>query len=379
MTLFINDGGPRTEKIVNHHLLITGQTGSGKTTTTLSLIDQLQKINRTTIILDPTGEYTVIPNAVVYHLGKDSYLDAGQLSIPELFDLFSIDKQLSNQLAAAVTSLRIENNIYGKKSVYKKIGKKIAEFNTDVQQLGNWASDYHVEQLANQIIEEMIVPLSNEDANYRLLGQAYDHHSINHWWSSILALQTKLANRLYQNLFDTYGHVGKYKYELNYLIKMFLNQQSDHKTLVIDLSLLKGQSQMQRVIVSVLARQMLDWRLKSQYRFPVRLVIDEAHRYLPVKEQGLADNGIFQIAREGRKVGLGLILTTQSPLDLPARLRSQFTNHIIHRLTSPEEMASFGSNDLSNVTELGNGEVYFTSDLTLPQKLNVALPQWWRK
>lgn len=379
MTLFINDGGPRTEKIVNHHLLITGQTGSGKTTTTLSLIDQLQKINRTTIILDPTGEYTVIPNAVVYQLGKDSYLDAGQLSIPELFDLFSIDKQLSNQLAAAVTSLRIENNIYGKKSVYKKIGKKIAEFNTDVQQLGNWASDYHVEQLANQIIEEMIVPLSNEDANYRLLGQAYDHHSINHWWSSILALQTKLANRLYQNLFDTYGHVGKYKYELNYLIKMFLNQQSDHKTLVIDLSLLKGQSQMQRVIVSVLARQMLDWRLKSQYRFPVRLVIDEAHRYLPVKEQGLADNGIFQIAREGRKVGLGLILTTQSPLDLPARLRSQFTNHIIHRLTSPEEMASFGSNDLSNVTELGIGEVYFTSDLTLPQKLNVALPQWWRK
>ncbi|MGY0220992.1 hypothetical protein ACW18Z_04775 [Limosilactobacillus fermentum] len=38
----------------------------------------------------------------------------------------------------------------------------------------------------------------------------------------------------------------------------------------------------------------------------------------------LARNGIFQVLREGRKLGLSMIMTTQSPLDLPAELRSQF-------------------------------------------------------
>lgn len=44
--------------LVAHHLLVVGQTGSGKTTSTLSLLDQLQRTNYTTIIFDPTGEYS---------------------------------------------------------------------------------------------------------------------------------------------------------------------------------------------------------------------------------------------------------------------------------------------------------------------------------
>ena len=63
-----------------HHLLIVGQTGSGKTTTTLSLLDQFQHENQTAIVLDPTGEYAQLPNAVTYTLGENAYLEAGKLS-----------------------------------------------------------------------------------------------------------------------------------------------------------------------------------------------------------------------------------------------------------------------------------------------------------
>lgn len=56
-------------QLVDKHMLITGQTGSGKTCTARSLIYQLQKENETVIILDPTGEYTKLPNMVVYTLG----------------------------------------------------------------------------------------------------------------------------------------------------------------------------------------------------------------------------------------------------------------------------------------------------------------------
>ena len=62
--------GPVTvQQLTKHHLLITGQTGSGKTTTTLALLSKLQAQNVTTIVFDPTGEYTQLPNATVYRLG----------------------------------------------------------------------------------------------------------------------------------------------------------------------------------------------------------------------------------------------------------------------------------------------------------------------
>ena len=76
--------------LVAHHLLVVGQTGSGKTTSTLSLLDQLQRTNYTTIIFDPTGEYSKLPNSVTYKLGENAYLEAGQLSAHQLREALQI-------------------------------------------------------------------------------------------------------------------------------------------------------------------------------------------------------------------------------------------------------------------------------------------------
>ncbi|WP_223823002.1 helicase HerA-like domain-containing protein [Weissella cibaria] len=67
------------------------------------------------------------------------------------------------------------------------------------------------------------------------------------------------------------------------------------------------------------------------------MLIDEAHRYL-LQQPGVVD-GILRVAREGRKAGLYLMLTTQSPLDLPAGLLGQFGNYLIHRLNTATELA----------------------------------------
>lgn len=95
-------------------------------------------------------------------------------------------------------------------------------------------------------------------------------------------------------------------------------------------------------MISYLLKQVLNERLaqRGQPQLPVKIVIDEAHRYLPAGTSELSRNGIFQVLREGRKVNLQLVLTTQSPLDLPVRLRSQFGIILIHRLLDPEELAS---------------------------------------
>ena len=71
-------------ELTNRHLLIIGQTGSGKTTSTLTLLDQLQSSGQANIVLDPTGEYAQLPNAIVYHLGENTYLEPGELSAAQL-------------------------------------------------------------------------------------------------------------------------------------------------------------------------------------------------------------------------------------------------------------------------------------------------------
>lgn len=126
------------------------------------------------------------------------------------------------------------------------------------------------------------------------------------------------------------------------MLKMFLQHRSSHRTLVIDLSILRRYERQQGALISYLLKQVLTDRLarRAHLQQAVKIVIDEAHCYLPATDQELNHNGIFQLLREGRKVNLQLLLTTQSPLDLPARLRSQFSQAVVYRLSSRDELAA---------------------------------------
>lgn len=370
-------------ELVAHHLLVVGQTGSGKTTSTLALLSQLQQTDYTTIILDPTGEYAKLPNAVTYQLGQNAYLEAGNFSVDQLIAALELqcDEFFRARLGTAITSLRIQENLVGQNHPYVKIGRPISDYQAQVAQLGSWADSYQPQLLADQVIEEMVVPKDDKQANYQLLGQRYDRQMIKREWYTIATLRQRLASRQFRLLFDPDRQGATTKAELNFVVKMFLARQTSHRTLVIDLSALKQFGPTQQVVISLLLRNLLAARINSSYRFPVNIVIDEAHRYLPNDQSQLASNGIFQVLREGRKVGLSMTLTTQSPLDLPARLRSQFATVLLHHLTSPEELTSLALADrvsLAEAAQLRVGEAYLVNQTDTKVKLRVNLPQWWQ-
>lgn len=370
--------------LVAYHLLVVGQTGSGKTTSTLSLIDQLQHDSYTTIILDPTGEYSKLPNSVAYRLGDNAYLEAGQLTARQLQEALQIQcsELLKEKLSQAVDALRIQQNIVQSSKNYVKLNVPISRYQKQLAKLSDWSKSFAPQNLASQLIEEFVVPYPDDRADYSLLGQQYDRAMINREWNTIATIRQRLASDAFRLLFDPEPHPGVFKTELNFVIKMFLEHQSSHRTLVIDLSALKQYEESQRVVISLLLKNLLAARLQKPNNFPVNIVLDEAHRYLPKDEHQLADNGIFQILREGRKVGISMTLTTQSPLDLPARLRSQFANLLLHHLTSPEELSSLAiadQLDLSDISSLATGEAILLLAGTPQQKIKVNLPDWWNK
>lgn len=102
----------------------------------------------------------------------------------------------------------------------------------------------------------------------------------------------------------------------------------------------------------VAALSMLDhlWA-KREERNPILIVIDEAHNICspdPVSPvQRALTERITQIAAEGRKFGLWLLLSTQRPSKIPINVLSQCDNLVLMKLASPRDLAEladvFGS------------------------------------
>lgn len=74
---------------------------------------------------------------------------------------------------------------------------------------------------------------------------------------------------------------------------------------------------------------------------PVLFVLEEAHRYLSSESNvALARDAVNRIAREGRKYGLGLMLVTQRPSELPDTALSQCGTIMALRLTNGTDQAT---------------------------------------
>ena len=73
---------------------------------------------------------------------------------------------------------------------------------------------------------------------------------------------------------------------------------------------------------------------------PVLVVLEEAHRYLGDSASPLTRNSVNRIAREGRKYGIGLLLVTQRPTELPKTALSQCGTIIALRLSNSEDQGT---------------------------------------
>lgn len=214
----------------DRHLLVVGQTGSGKTTTTLALLNQLQQADQTAIVFDPTGEYAQLPNAVTYRLGDNAYLEAGRLDADALQEVLGImlPERLARQLGRAINALQVQRNLLHQAGSLRKVGRPVDQYQDLLNQLGSWAREYDVTSLPQQLIEEDVIPLADDRADYSLCGQVYDRRQISHDWAVLTDFRERLARPAFRDLFDTRTHPGVAKTELGFVLKMFLHQRSSH-------------------------------------------------------------------------------------------------------------------------------------------------------
>ncbi|MFG1494368.1 ATP-binding protein [Halobacteriovorax sp. ZH4_bin.1] len=96
------------------------------------------------------------------------------------------------------------------------------------------------------------------------------------------------------------------------------------------------------ISTAVISRMIFERLRKAENRnkFPVNFVLEEAHRYISVNSGiDFEARKIFErIAKEGRKFGLFILLSSQRPSELSKTVLSQCSSFIVHRIMNPDDL-----------------------------------------
>ena len=350
--------GLNINTIFNRHFMTIGTTNSGKSTSALSILDKLINKNKKVLIIDPTGEYensfTENEEIKKLKLGENTFLPTSSVSIQQWTILFEAnDSSQPAILNYAIKCLRYQYQYqYKVKKVFKMIGKKPEEVEESLKKLDKNSKEFHLELLSKQIIENSVKSRSNKyEQDDFILGA-------NYWL--IRKIENKLENTSILDFFvekneekenvqkDLFEEIGKF--------------MSGEKSLYIDTSGLGRDDGIGAMIIDLITNYLL--RNKNKNSNPFVLFIDEIHRY--AKNNVIRDElGLTYIAREGRKEGIFLFLTTQNPKDVPQVLLGQIGTLLIHRLNHNEEIKIIENyldkKDIEMLLNLNQGEAILTS------------------
>lgn len=357
--------------LFNRHLMTVGTTNSGKSTSALSILDKLIKQKKKTLIIDPTGEYSMaFPEAEKLILGDNTTISTSALSSEQWEMLFETNNNTQGAiLSLAIQSLRFQkqNNL---SDAYVKIGKKASEVDSDMITVSE--NSFDLSLLPKQINQECI--------EIAIKGSDKDKYIANPFSANVNAwLLKKIQHKINNSSFTTFFSENPSKHNLIDKLNEFT--QSEHSSLYINCSKIGTTDGIGGMIVDLISNHLIN--LNKNDIKPFVMFIDEVHRYTKSVTNELDfHTGLTSIAREGRKKGIFLFLTTQNPNDVPDILLGQIGTLLIHRLTHSEELRviqnHLKNHTLSQIKKLNQGESILAS-INLLQDIHIAIDECDRK
>lgn len=176
-----------------------------------------------------------------------------------------------------------------------------------------------------------------------------DNWLLNNNQSLIFRIKNFLSNDENTKIFNLQNLEGKEEYNLFSKFDTFLSENNNTKLLRVDLSNIPESWDIKWVLVNSIWRYFLnkskekreDWKKLFEDK-PIIIFIDEAHLFLnkKVKDDHSVEvelNAFDRIAKECRKFGVFLCLSTQRPRDIPEWVLSQIWTFIIHRLINDKD------------------------------------------
>ena len=153
----------------------------------------------------------------------------------------------------------------------------------------------------------------------------------------ILRLEARRNDPRFAFLFQEQGEQAT---GLKDLLDELFGVTANSQLAVLDLSGLS--SDVLSTVVGVITRLCFEYKYwdDDPNTLPLTLVLEEAHNYLPRGDSArhrICLDRVEQVAKEGRKYGVGLLVISQRPSELSETVLSQCANFVVLRLTNPND------------------------------------------
>ena len=343
--------------LFNRHIMCIGATNSGKSTTALSILDKVVSTKRKALIIDPTGEYKDAfsgDEITKLTLGVDTTISPGKVTMQEWERLFETTSNSQGAiLAEAITSLRYMHKT-GQDKVFYKVGEDIEEVQEALSSVGANDTEFDISLLPEQIQAESVSEPARDD-NYNF-KYSYDMLKANANNPLIQKIQYQMTNTRLLSFFSNDPSM----YNLLDVIDDFIHMPD--VSLYIDTSSLGAAEGIGGMVIDLVC----NFVIQQDEICPFIFFIDEVHRYAKSQySEREFHGGLTLVAREGRKKGIFLYLTTQNPKDVSPILFGQIGTLLIHRLMLNDEIKAVESHlddySIKHVRKLNQGEVILTS------------------
>ena len=357
-------------RLFGRHCAILGATGGGKSWTTARIIEECLKHKAKLILIDATGEYRGFSSADVEHCHLGEPVEQADNSIsctlpPRSFvesDFVALfepaGKVQGPKMRAAIRSLRLANlkpdlatDGYIRKLNQSKKPVHDAEKEAGVSsKLDDPRQPFDAKHLVSQIEQECVWPDGYNDTT----KWGKEDGNFAHCLSLVARINGVLTSPAFKCVFASTDP------QLTQKIDDFIG--SDRKLLRICLSGIAYEFNAREIIANVIGRYLLTKaRNRNFVKRPVVVIVDEAHnflgRHIGAEDYAAKLDAFEIIAKEGRKYGLNICLSTQRPRDITESVLSQMGTLIVHRLTNDRDR---------EVVERACGEIDRSASAFLP-------------
>ncbi len=243
----------------------------------------------------------------------------------------------------------------------------------DEEAVISFLSNHLNQELITENITRSMVPYSLEDFSQAvefatLYEGSISSQRIQEYTATLMTrlntIQEGIQGRILSR--TTYNTIDDY-------IDMLLGENQ-----IVDLDISTLDDASAEVVTKVLAKLLLDYLKRREIKAdsPINFIIEEAHRFIKNEANyGAVGYNIFErIAKEGRKFGMLLGISSQRPSELSKTVVSQCSNFIVHRVQNPDDLQYISrmvpyinQNMIERLTYLQTGNaLVFGSAINLP-------------
>ncbi|CEO11986.1 Type IV secretory pathway [[Clostridium] sordellii] len=389
---FVNDSNAKAildgDKLFQRHACILGSTGSGKSWCVATILENVSKLKYSNIIVfDIHGEYKSLTEgegkiAKGYKIAgtcedidndKSIYIPYWLLNREELLSMI-LDRSDSN---APNQSSRFTLHI-------KDLKRKVLELENKRELKKSFTVDSPIPYSMKDLID-----LLKDDDTRKGIGVK---GPIKGEWEGKLTrfisrLEAKIDDKRYSFMYNPPEQALNYTWLYDMIGNLLETSDSNKGIKIIDFS--EVPSDILPIVAGTLARVLynVQFWIRAEDRTPFTILCDEAHLYLPTKEnvdsvERQALYNFERIAKEGRKYGVSLFVVSQRPSDVSKTILSQCNNFIILRLTNDRDQSVIKSlipDSLKSILEclpiLDIGESIILGDsILLPNRVKIHEP-----